>query len=90
MKQFKVTKELACKLASASLEGCMLNAGILTGDTSEEIEILFEESNLEQCRKNNGPELLICPDYTFGCLAESILDLCQRGYKLKIGTWHRE
>lgn|SRR4030043_1291723 len=69
--------------ATATLEGILFGAG---WNLSKSIHLIFLTTDLSYRTCNNGPDLTIVCEYTFGCLAESIVSLMNKGAKIKIST----
>lgn len=78
---FVITKEMYGKLGNRSLQGILFNAGF---SSKGKVNLIFQTSSMEYCRKNNGPELLIVPDFTFLCLAESLVEMAKDGWDITI------
>ena len=73
--------DMCSELGSRSLQGMLINAGITPQD---KVNLVFQTSSLEYCRKNNGPELLIVPDFSFLCLAESLVEMVKGGWDITV------
>lgn len=84
--EIEISKELVCKLASRSLEGiCITEIEQKTGKYEKvPVKLIFFGSSLEYCRKNNGPELLIMPDFVPFCIAESVLEMVKAGWDISL------
>lgn len=82
MQTFTITKQQLPKMWAWSLQGLVYEAG-LTRDKGP-LKLVFQGSSLDYCRKNNGPELLIMPDFTVFSIVESVIDMQKKGWDIQV------
>jgi hypothetical protein len=88
MKTLQLTKKQLETIGSHSLQGILAEKGLIPND-EKAVRVEFETFSLEQCRKNDGPDWVLIPEYVVHCLCESVLSLAKQGYKVEIGEWHQ-
>lgn len=74
-----ITKEWLETCGTASLEGCLYEAGI---KEPQEVTLWFEQARPE-------PDLIIMPDFAPACLVSSIVLLSSKGYRFNIQTYQK-
>lgn len=84
MKEFKLTKKMLEFMGTGSLTGYLMKAGIIP--TNEPIKLLFQQSSFEYKRTHNGSDIII-PEFSPMCMAESLINLIEKGYKIIIGEY---
>jgi hypothetical protein len=67
--------------ATGTLEAKVYKTGARPGD---DLEIVFIETSLGYRRQHGGPEAVVVNEFVFCCLAESVVELQRRGFKVKI------
>lgn len=87
MQTFRISKKLLETIASASLRGLLWEAGITISD-DRELHLEFETFTLQQCRQNDGPDLVIIPEYVPMCLLECVLSFIKNGWTVTVGQYH--
>ena len=74
------------KMATASLEGMIIENGKHFENLSPNTEIILEieQTPLWWREKNGGPNVLIMQEYTPMCIIESIINLMDKGHKITV------
>lgn len=81
MAEFVITKDMYSELGAYSLQGMLFNVGITK---ESKVTLVFQTSSTAYCYKNNGPELLIVPDFVFVSLAESLIKMAKDGWDIEV------
>lgn len=78
----EITKEFFETCGDASLEGALLNSGLL--DPSKEIVLRFRQTSYAWRKENGGPETWLMPEFAPFSFVTSVLNLIRQGYKIKV------
>jgi hypothetical protein len=79
----KIPREFLATFGSSCLTGLCFQKGF---DFKDDLRIEFEQSSIEY-RQAHGPDEIIIPEFVPMCLAEDLLSLAKRGFKIKIGEY---
>lgn len=79
-----ITKKWLQTCGDHSLEGALYEAGVRH---PQPLTLRFEQGVLDP---EQGPDLLLVPDFVPVCLLRSVVSLCRQGYELKIETYLAE
>lgn len=81
---FRLTKKQMETIGANSLCGLLINANIIPQHKKFTIE--FETRSKNWCRKNNGADFIIIPEYVPMCLMEDIVYLTKNGFDIQFAT----
>jgi hypothetical protein len=82
MNYIKISKKLMEAFGSKTLEGIVFSDPHF--QENQPICLDFEETSLEERKKRGGAEEIIVPEYFPACLVESVLNLQNMGYEVKV------
>lgn len=87
MATVRLTKDDLEKFGSSSLTGRLAKLGTIRPCP---LVVEFEESSAGWRERNDGPEIVLIPEYVPACLCEDVLALTGRGFTITVRAWEND